>query len=146
MHPEWCRNLVKYIVDAINNIEIEVISDYCSIDELNNSVQLILSTHSPYVLSDIVTDRNIFLERVSDKSVQKQQSRCTFAANPIELLKSDFYVDGYMGAYSNIIINRVIDLINGKKKDFSEEEYEMAKEVVSRIGEPILKDKLEESL
>lgn len=145
MHPEWCRHIVEYIVKAINNVRINVIDELVKVEDLNNTVQLIVSTHSPYVLSDIVTGQNIFLELEGEKSVQKNIDRYTFAANPIELLKNDFFVDGYMGGYSNVIINSVLRWINNENADTDLNlNNETVRAIVSRIGEPILKFKLEE--
>lgn len=138
MHPEWSRSLIKYIIDVLNDIMMDVFDKKEYVKNLRNSIQLIFSTHSSLLLSDIVTDTNIFLEKDEKGQVNQVKRQMSFAANPMEMMKDKFFVDGYMGEFALCTINRVLENIKTGKADKKD------KFIINQIGEPILRKKLEE--
>ena len=84
-HPEYQRQLIANMVDMMAACHIN--------GNLIRSVNLMIATHSPFVLSDIPMSRTLYLkEGAPEKRVQQ-----TFAANYHELLYNQFFIDNTMG-------------------------------------------------
>jgi predicted ATP-binding protein involved in virulence len=133
LHPEWSRKLVYNIIDFLRQEFADI------------KFQIILSTHSPFVLSDIPKDNIIFLEKDNDgKSVIKQHELNTFGANIHTLLKDSFFMESTIGEFAKYKINEVINFL-------TENEYagdmnkQRAKYIISNIGEDIIKNKLKKT-
>ena len=69
------------------------------------SVNLIIATHSPFVLSDIPKSRILYLQK-GEKIVREQQ---TFAANFHELLYNQFFIEYTMGEVGKKAIQEIIE-------------------------------------
>nr|WP_278002917.1 AAA family ATPase [Bacillus cereus] len=80
-HPEWQRKWLWYFLKSISSIYI------------NKRVQVIISTHSPFILSDLPSQNIIFLKK-GDKGVQVieglEDNQLTFASNINTLLSNSF--------------------------------------------------------
>jgi len=133
LHPEWQRNYFSRLLEV------------CEL--LNANVQLILTTHSPFLLSDIPKENVIFLLDDNDKKLQekgkKQELERTFAANIHTMLSSSFFMNGVIGDFAKEKIQKVI-----KRLSLEENEEEMdlddCKRIIDLIAEPILRNKLNE--
>lgn len=77
-HPEWQRNYIKNIISFFNNLY----KDYI--------IHIIITTHSPILLSDIPNENIIYLSKDRSKIKEAQENR-TFAANIYKLYKESFY-------------------------------------------------------
>lgn len=139
-HPNWSKKLVNSIIKVL-----PIILNRNS----NNKIQIIFSSHSPIVLSDIPKSNIIYLKREEGyTSVLKQTesvNRNTFGANIHDLLANEFFLeDGFIGAFAKNKIQIVIDNLR-TDNDFVPEikmEQEDIKNVIDVIGEPFLKEKL----
>ena len=141
MHPEWSRRFIHIIT--------EVIKKYKS------NVQIILSTHSPFILSDFTLSNSIFLRQGYKQCViLKEHKTNTFGANIHNLLLNNFFMDSTLGEFAKIKIEDTIKYLlflkeakqknknatfNGK--EFSREEIE---KIIALIGEPIIQKKVKE--
>ncbi|MFB3389477.1 hypothetical protein [Flavobacterium sp. LAR06] len=144
-HPDFQRRYIKYILDRISVIKFNNIKN----------INFCFITHSPFILSDIPTSNVMFLELNQEKSKFTQQTKVlakTFSANIHDLLAQSFFLkNGYMGEFAIYKIKEIIaDLDNIKKRMQSmdptllEEKLIKIKDVINLIGEPILKQKLNE--
>ncbi|MDY0142023.1 MAG: AAA family ATPase [Bacteroidales bacterium] len=128
MHPEWQRKLFKDIHDILPKFF------------KNKNIQLFLTTHNPFMLSDLPKENVIFLEKekwlckVLDPS-EKQQ---TFGSNIHTLYTDSFILNGLMGCFAEEKIKDVIEII--KAKDSDKAEY--ALNMINMIGESLVKDRL----
>jgi predicted ATPase len=135
LHPNWQKRLIHNIVTIFQLLEDK------------RKLHIILTTHSPFLLSDIPKQNIIFLDtddngdcKVVDGLKEKKE---TFGANIHTLLSDSFFMeDGLMGEFSKTKINKII-------KDLKDENYcPMDKEkkqvylIIENIGEPFLKQKL----
>ena len=73
-HPEWQRNMVLYIIDLLNKV---------TANNKNRKINLIFTTHSPIILSDMPKDNVIFLP----KGENTPKNFDTFGANIHDLFK-----------------------------------------------------------
>jgi hypothetical protein len=133
-HPEWSRGYI----DILNKWIPKILSRA-------KGIQIILTTHSPYVLSDLPASNVFILNRENGDLVIRNNNRQTFGANIHDLLANEFFLeDGFIGAFAKNKIQVVIDNLR-TDKDFVPEtkmEQEDIKKVIDVIGEPFLKEKL----
>jgi hypothetical protein len=106
-------------------------------------VNIILITHSPFILSDIPLPKVLFLE----EGRQKEKKMNTFGGNIGEMLYDSFFMDSTIGAFAEEKIKRLIKIKKGinpvTNKHLTKEEtklYEIEKKCVfDNIGDVVLK-------
>lgn len=94
-HPQFQKNLIKYILDGIRQMYFGHIT----------GIQIIVVTHSPFVLSDIPTSNILALEngKQSEKELQ------TFGANIYDMLNTSFFLhNGAIGDFAKWLIGRIV--------------------------------------
>jgi energy-coupling factor transporter ATP-binding protein EcfA2 len=131
LHPNWQKESVKFFIDAIKS-EIED----------NFKINLIFTSHSPFILSDIPKENVIFLDKFHEKetknkypkldtkdlkignciNVSKHIELKTFGANIHTLLSNGFFMsDGLMGEFAKSKITEIKDFYN-ENKDLKNED------------------------
>ena len=113
-------------------------------------VQIVISSHSPIVLSDIPNANTLYLmQGANNTTVIREGDRGpqTFAANIPSLYRSSFFIEGGIGIgdYALKLINEIAKELQ-EERELSQEQYEHYRGIISLIGEPILKKRLEEML
>ena len=130
MHLEWSRTLINFLVNYINEIN--------RIGGMN--FQLILTTHSPYMLSDIKPGNVIMLEKNQETGYSEGKVlQNTFAKNIQEIMKENL-IDNIYGDFALAKIDSMISILNGEEVQEGNEEV-LLKEI-HLISEPILRNKL----
>ncbi len=136
-HPELQRNFFNFFLDSV----LTIFPD--------RKIQIILTSHSPFVCSDLPKENIIFLEKdkttgkciVSDLKDHKQ----TFGANIHTLFSDSFFMkDGLIGEFAKQKIDNAIELLT--KNELTKEEIKYCEQIISIIGEPIIKNFLQKSL
>lgn len=117
-HPDYQRYLVRRIIDMLH---------LCHIDRRRiRSINIILATHSPYVLSDVFTQKSLYLKEGHYTTVDGQ----SFGANYYNMLQDSFFFEeSPMGEIATQKIQEWID-----KMDYDKTEL---------VGDPIIKSYLE---
>ena len=130
MHLEWSRSLINFLVNYINEI-----------DKMGGmNFQLIFTTHSPYMLSDIKPGNVIMIEKNQETGYSEGKVlQNTFAKNIQEIMKENL-IDNIYGDFALTKINSMIERLNGEEEQEGNEE-ELLKEI-HLISEPILRNKL----
>jgi predicted ATP-dependent endonuclease of OLD family len=124
-HPNWAKELFSILFDELKN----------------KNIHLVITSHSPFILSDIPKENVIFLE--NGKQVDPKIE--TFGANIHTLLSHGFFMkEGLMGEFAKGKINEVIKLLNQKTLD--EKEIKYCENIISIIGEPLLQNTLKHQL
>lgn len=124
-HPEFQRRFISDLLKSMKNLQLENIKE----------VNLIFSTHSPFILSDIPSSNIIRLKDGEPQSNAKQ----TFAANIYDLLKDDFFLEnGVIGEFSKEIIEGILKA--------NSEDIQSKLKLVELIGDPFLKTIIERQL
>lgn len=129
LHPRWQQNILKYLLDWLGTFE-----DY--------QFQLVVTTHSPFVLSDILNDHVIKLEKSSWGQMKIEQMETpTFGANiAMQLLDGFFMDEGNIGAFAKEKIGKVICKIKNMQNYQSLNQDELFY-LVDSIGEDIVRGK-----
>lgn len=131
LHPNWQKSLIKNIFATCKKIS-------------SKKIHFIITSHSPFILSDLPKENIIFLEKGKQVKPFKENEQ-TFGANIHTLLSHGFFMeDGLMGEFAKNKISDVIELL--KKEQLSEDEIKDCKHIISIIGEPILQKTLEHQL
>ena len=129
LHPNWQKKYINYLHQFLKD------------NFSNKQIHIILTSHSPFILSDIPKENVIFLE--NGKQVYPDIQ--TFGANIHTLLSHGFFMkNGLMGEFAKSKINEVIDYLNGTNSSISDDDE--AQRYIRIIGEPILKRQLQKML
>lgn len=133
MHPKWQRGLISYLIEDIPNLIGK-----------ENKAQIIVTTHSPIILSDIPKSNILFLENKDGKCVvdNNESHHDTFGNNVHTLFLDSFFLskDGTMGAFAENKINEIIDkLINQTKVD--DEDHSILN-TINIIGDDLIRRRL----
>lgn len=148
MHPEWQRKWFDVFIDLLKDMQYrlkKVRKDvnsplkkpFLGIGE-TLKVQLIMATHSPFIVTDCLNENIIKLQREKDengnrfgKVVCVNEKINSFAGNIYDILKEGFFLEGTLGYRTEQKLKDLIKHIeNGEK--YSET-------LISQIGDPILK-------
>lgn len=155
LHPEWQRKWINSVLPIIGKIFKE------------KNIQIVMTTHSPVMLSDVFLDNVIMLRRDGDSQrkvidVEKDGIK-TFGQNIYDLYRSSFFLDSTRGNFSNDRINVTIHTIyellgdnpNKEKirenflqsllfdKNKTEEKFKkILKKIINSIGETMIRKKL----
>ena len=132
MHLEWSRRLIQILIDNLS----EILED----EGKGRKIQLIFTTHSPYMLSDIEPGNVIMIEKNQETGYSEGKVlQNTFAKNIQEIMKENL-IDNIYGDFALAKINSMIERLNGEEEQEGNEE-ELLKEI-HLISEPILRNKL----
>jgi len=129
-HPEFQRTFINNLLNELKRLKLRNNKNNNGID----SVNILFSTHSPFILSDI-TSSNIL--RLIDGMPQPSTSQ-TFAANIYDILKDDFFLSkGVIGEFAKQKINQILNKSQLTVEDFK---------VIDLIGDPFLKGVITDKL
>ncbi|PED94922.1 hypothetical protein CON90_10335 [Bacillus toyonensis] len=129
-HPQWQKRFVRDILTFLTNIF------------KGKNIQIILTSHSPFVISDLPPNNVILLGQKSDKDIEPiNEGKPTFAANFHTLFADSFFIKGgLIGDYAKDKINETIRLLKDGEKNPEFTTY--AKNFINLIGEPVIREKL----
>lgn len=146
LHPQWQRDYIDNLVKFLRKI-------------FTQNIHIILTTHSPFILSDIPNDNVIFLNKYKsdDKEVMKglkEEGQCqvlkdgidekTFGANIHTLLSNGFFMkEGLIGKFAKTKIKDVFDYLEKRVDNISMTKEEI-KLLIDSLGEVVLRNKLTE--
>lgn len=115
-HPDYQR---RFIADLLKEFERFYIGGNTGIESLN----IVLLTHSPFILSDIPSNNVMLLDsdEKSKKSIPKIPESQTFAANINELLADGFFLKGTLiGRHAENRITEAIESIKNHSENFTD--------------------------
>jgi predicted ATPase len=133
LHPEWQRLFFNKVTTFLSELFHDRV------------IQLILTTHSPFVLSDIPKDNVLFLERDVDGNtkISDIERENTFGSNIYSLLSDSFFMENTIGAFAEAKMKRALDILKTNHNDYSEEEIYELKYIIDSIGEPLIKEQFD---
>lgn len=160
LHPEWQRKLINYLINYFK----EIYNEY--------NVQLILTSNTPFLISDLLRENIILLEKEEIKDSTKTNYNCkyeikvkndllerSFGQNIHTLLKESFFMNSTIGEYSKNKINQIIlalkpfvkehdnnimiyPTINQILEKLKLKNINDVEKLIELIGEPIIRKKL----
>jgi hypothetical protein len=141
-HPEWQR---KYLYTLEKFLSFLFVSTGESIFR-NTKTQIIIASHSPFLASDLPKSNIVFLKKEDESllnvdSINREQ---TFGANIHTLYSNSFFLESTIGEFAKKKIN---DLITYAKSESTASQLnDEAQKMIDIIGEPIVKNKLQNLL
>ncbi len=155
-HPNWERRFVDILISFLNLLA----------KEKKIELQILISGHSPYVVSDLPRDNVILLDKYDKNDIETKKNEkgeseqeignCkvvdsriknikTFGANIHTLLSDAFFMESTIGEFAK---NKIKDVIKDLDKKIKGEETEVnhdeIKFIINNLGEPIIQRKLEQ--
>lgn len=130
-HPEYQRLFVDSLIRTIQRLRLNT---HCSFN-------ILIATHSPFVLSDIPMCNILHLKNGIVQS--KEQFKNPFGANINDILYQSFFLEnGFIGEYARKKILKITDLLNKPLKSIIDQK-ENIKETISYVGEPLIQKQLQ---
>lgn len=133
LHPEWQRRLVSYCIR------------YFEVFLPNRQYQLVFSSHSPMLLTDIPKRNVVFLKEVLKKDAREGKrysevydicNQKAFAANVFELYKDSFVLEkGQIGEFAASKVRKVLAKLKPENHDEITIEDKM---VIRLIDDPFI--------
>ncbi|MEG9402389.1 AAA family ATPase [Vibrio cholerae] len=120
LHPEWQRIYIK-----------ELISFFSNVKDPTQNLQVVITSHSPFVLSDLPSESvNILDERCVGRSF--------FGANIFEIYNKGFLLERTVGQFSYEKISYAINQIKEHGID------DQSKSIIDMIGDQVVKKIIED--
>ena len=138
-HPEYQRLLIHWLVSTIQRLKLNT---FCSFN-------IILTTHSPFILSDMMPSNILYLRdgHIANGEVE-EKLKTPFAANVNDILRQSFFLDmGFMGEHAKKTILDLTQYLSNKnqvKEKVGGWNKQKAELFIQMIGEPLLKEHLME--
>lgn len=130
LHPEWQKNFLNDLIWFISTAFGLV------------KVQIILTSHSPFLISDLPKENVILLDDHCNPTRQLN-GESSFGANIHHLFTKQFFLtNGSIGEFAKKKITNLLQEI----KTISEEDIELYQQRIDMIGEPVLRFRLEDEL
>lgn len=125
-HPDFQRCFVDNLISMIERLGYN----------RKFMINIILVTHSPFVLSDIPRQNILYLKNGTD--VSNEICVNPFAASICDVLHQSFFLEnGFIGAFAQKRIDELIEYITGKEKI---DEEKIKSRINKLIGEPVIRD------
>ena len=138
LHPQWQKQLLSNLVKVLPQIF------------LTKKIQLILTSHSPFLVSDLPKENIIFLEKDTDgkcKVSDLEKHKATFGANIHTLFTDSFFMSGgLIGDFAKEKLKIVLENLTKNETKITENQRLTQAEIkfiISQIGEPLLRKKFE---
>lgn len=131
-HPEFQRKYIASLIDMLAGLHID--------NTKIRSINMIIATHSPFILSDVPKENVLCLKDGKRQIVDFE----TYCANIYDILNNSFFLDYPMGESARRVLDVIIQEYNHRRdnrKHFSQVKdnrcfYEYLKDIIS---EPYLK-------
>ena len=136
LHPDWQKRFIKDLINVFQSLE--------------KNIHFIITSHSPFLLSDLPKQNVIFLEK------DEKTGKCINATDKVDinpfgsnihtLLSHGFFMkEGLIGEFAKSKIDDVIKYLNNDKKSTITTDKD-AQNIINIIGEPIIKRELQRML
>ena len=136
-HPSWSNKMVQLL-----GLCCTYFLDTASPSYQNATFQFIITTHSPFILSDIKNHNVISLKENHGKVISKQVD--TFAKNIQRIIYEEMETSDIYGSFAQSKLNKIINILN--QPTISPTLIEQTKIEIQTINEPIIRNKLNQML
>lgn len=132
-HPEWQRKSLKQLIKTINKIENET------------PVQIIVTSHSPLILSDFPRENIIYMNKYKGKTVvdDNKKHKQSFGANIYTLLNDAFFLEN--GAVGDFAKDKILSVYQQLENDDSLNKMKQNEnqQIINMIGDDTIKREMQ---
>lgn len=145
LHPEWCRTYIHNYIYAVKRFSKKITKTKSKI------YNIIMTTHSPFLLSDTTNEHVEYLRRNKNGYVTlrpKQKIQNTLCGNILQMFADNFFLDTTIGDYGKMLLKEVLAYQKGislnrpkfVKNEWSRQEKDaFCEKVLNALGDPLLK-------
>lgn len=133
-HPKYQLMLINLLIESIKSLGLFHVQN----------VQIILATHSPFVLSDIPSSN--ILAIADGKPIKEEQLINSFCANVYDILNNQFFLNTSIGDFAREKLNELIKDLNHYSESHNNEQLESLKKRIELVGDKYLRFKLLKAL
>lgn len=134
MHPEMCRTFIR-------NLNVLL-----SKRNLNTELQVLISTHSPFMLSDVMASQVIKMDYDKNgKCVISESKKPYYAANIHSIMADGFFLEYTIGEQARIFLEDKFKLLqrltcmNRNLSSSEKEELTMIRSLIPNIGDALIR-------
>ncbi len=128
MHPELAIKFINSLFMILNSERFN-----------SKNFNLIIATHSPFLLSDILSEDVRYLTKNENNEVSIiSRNINTFAGNVLDILNNAYFLSSTIGEFAKTQINKSIEFLNCQENDA--EKMQEIEFLISNITEPIVKE------
>ncbi len=140
MHPEWARQFKN----LLNEMLEKTINYYKHEKKIDLYFQIVISTHSPFMVSDYKKNEILMLDFKDDDihSYVKNTNKSFFGANIYDILKDSFFLKNSMGEYAKKEIEDAVEILMNNQA-IDNERLEQFKNLKNEVSDLFIKDTLE---
>ena len=128
-HPEYQRKMVNTLLQMLIARKMNI----------NCAINIILVTHSPFILSDIPASNILFLK---DGTQDNSKKRISFAQNIGEMMYDSFFMEKTIGDFAETKLKELIKFKQERKSKIETEDD--ANRILNLIGDPVIRSLIEE--
>lgn len=130
-HPEYQREFVNKLLEMLKQSCLSALG----------SIYILVTTHSPFILSDIPKDNIIYLK--DGEKAPSDSFINPFCANVNDILKQSFFLNkGFIGDFAQRKIKKLATFLSnfdGNRKA----NMAKAQRLINMVGDPVIKEKLQ---
>lgn len=134
-HPDYQRKFINFMIETFERLHI------------NSHVQFyfLMTTHSPFMLSDVLNNNVIYLEKGHKKN--KEELMNPFAANVNDILHQSFFMKtGFVGSFAQEKINSLVDYLKSDDNHSSTWTDNNIEFLIDNVGDPLVAFQLKKLL
>lgn len=128
-HPMWIASFIDNLIKLVESIDNEM------------TYQFIISTHSPFMLSDVPKEAITCIDIVDHHRIVSQ-AKTSFASNYYDIIKDTFFLKDSVGTFAKRKINEIIEEINNLNSNTNQETITKLNNLINIIDDPYLKNTL----
>ena len=131
-HPDYQRTFVNNLLTLIKQSALTSVGSF----------HVLMTTHSPFILSDIPKDNILYLKDGETQSSDEFVN--PFCANVNDILRQSFFLEhGFIGEYAQKKIVALMKLLTNYDENRGPLDMSMAQKLISQVGDPVIKENLQ---
>ncbi|MEL4886922.1 AAA family ATPase [Pectobacterium betavasculorum] len=132
LHPEWSRLFFSYLVNLLEEFKDSA------------TTQIILATHSPYIISDLPKE-NVIKLTYDGESRTVDECHFAFGSNIYDIICDSFFLNNTMGEFARLKIDKMIKQLMSDESlsDIMHEQYQC---LIDMIDDSYLRSHLQNML
>ena len=135
-HPEFQRQYLKKLLHALSYCNMASEHAENADEGFIKSINILLITHSPFLLSDIPYGNVLFMK----KQGEEREPQKTFGGNIYDLLNNGFFMDSAMGDIATDKVRRLVEVyyMQENQEEIYKKERKQLKFVAENVADEYL--------